>query len=141
MRYSRPGQYSISYHDDVERDLDAIYEVDPESGDEIVAFLDEVQASEELLDRFSSEAFRSPRDPAFDVDRWGSMWRNYALWRVKLLYTNSEASRYRIIYTYHPTERRYYILAIVHRDQLNYDDANHPIRRRIVDAYRSLDIP
>ncbi len=140
MPYSHPGGFSLSFHEGAEADLDELYRTDPHAAATIDAFLDEVAASQDLLDRFSQQGFTSgPAGTQFNVSRWQELWRRFNLWRAKLLNTPNRASAYRIVYAFHPRELRYYILAVVHR---NFDyDPQHPVSRRIVDAYRQLDLP
>jgi hypothetical protein len=61
------------------------------------------------------------------------------LWRVRLLWLDSNARDYRIIYAFNPAEMRYYILGVVPRE-FNYD-INHETTKRIIATYDKLGIP
>lgn len=39
--------------------------------------------------------------------------------------------KYRVIYLYLPKQTRFVVMAVVHRDNFDYDDTEHPIRKRI----------
>ncbi len=140
MRYFAPGQFSLSIHQDAEDDLDALYDTDEDGAAALDVFLQEAAQSQDLLDRFTVNNFRS-YDPAhdFDIKRWQALWNTHALWRIRLFDVPGTAARHRIIYTFHPVERRYYVLGIVPRE-FNYD-LGHPIAQRIIAAYEELDIP
>lgn len=140
MRYSTPDRLSLSVHKDAENDLDALYDSDEDSAATIDVFLDEASRSQEILDRFTSNDFRSYGSTHdFDVTRWKALWAKYALWRLRLFDVPGAAANCRIIYTFHSVERRYYVLGIVPRD-FDYDQS-HPITQRIINAYQELDIP
>ncbi len=76
----------------------------------------------------------------FDVTEWEEAKRSkYILWRIKLLWLEGPAAKYRIVYAFHPIKYRYYILGIVERN-FNYD-LKHERSKQILAAYDALDIP
>lgn len=129
-------------HDDAENDLDALYEVDEDGAAEIEVFLDEAIGSQDTLARLTEDHFRSyalDQGQDYDVKRWYELWKTCALWRVRLYDVPGVAANHRIIYAFHPSEQRIYVLGIVARS-FDYDP-KHPVSERIVAAYRDLDIP
>ncbi|MDR1164141.1 MAG: hypothetical protein LBM17_09990 [Candidatus Accumulibacter sp.] len=131
MRNYSYNVYSLSIHEDAERDLDALWEEDEESVAIIEMFLEEVEGSQELLERFTDNSYADHlHDPGFDIKRWRVMWKDYPLWRLRLFNVPMGAALRRIVYTFHPKERRYYVLGIVPRD-FDYDPS-HPLSKRIV---------
>lgn len=140
MRYSPPDRYSLSIHEDAEQDIDDLYEIDEEGAAAIDVFLEEAATSQEILDCFTVQDYRSYSDGLeFDITRWKSLWKDCALWRARLFNVPGVAATHRIVYAFHPNERRYYILGIVPRD-FDYDH-QHPFTKRIVSAYRELGLP
>lgn len=140
MKYSSAGTYSMSIHEDAERDLDRLYEVDEDGAAAIDVFLQEVASSPEVLDRLLEHRYRS-YEPGmdFEVQRWAALWKHFGLWRLRLFDVPDIAASHRIIYAFHGIQRRYYILGIVPRD-FDYDP-HHPFTQRIVRAYQTLAIP
>lgn len=65
------------------------------------------------------------------------------LWRVKI-WSGSRLIQYRIIYAYEKrtsinTQARFHILAIVDRNDFNYEDAGvNPLSERIINDYHSI---
>ena len=140
MRYypKRP-YYSIAIHLDAEHDLDKIYLVDEDAAADVEAFLEEAKLNQTTLDSLTVNEYVNEEEPAFNVFELIELKRQkYNLWRVRLLWLGN-ASDYRIVYAFNPTEMRYYVLAVVHRE-FNYD-ANHETTKRIVAAYDKLGIP
>lgn len=130
----------MSVCEDAEADLDALYANDEDSAALIDVFLQEAAASQEMLDRFTCQGYRNyGGDFDFDIKRWEKLWSSHALWRARLFYIENGAANYRIIYAFHPGERRYYILGIVPRE-FDYEPS-HPLSQRIVACYNELGIP
>ena len=140
MKYSRVSAYSMSIHEDAEKDLEALYEVDEKGAAGIDVFLEEAASSQTVLDHLLENRYRS-YDAGFDfeVRRWESLWKHYGLWRLRLFGFAGDAASYRVIYAFHGKQRRYYILGIVPRD-FDYDPKHH-FTQRIVNAYQALGIP
>jgi hypothetical protein len=138
MRHSA-HRYSLSIHEDAERDLEALWSEDEESAAILEAFLEEVMDSQDLLERFSREDYADTlHDPGFDIKRWQSLWKDYPVWRLRLFYVPWGAAVRRIVYTYHPGEQRYYILGILPRS-FDYDP-KHPLAKRIIRACEELGV-
>ncbi|WP_246262244.1 hypothetical protein [Aromatoleum evansii] len=127
---------------DAWNDLDELYEVDESAAYAIDVFLEEAADSQVILERLAEiQHYRSyalEGDWDYDIKRWVALWSRYALLRVRLYDVPGEAANYRIIYAFHPFERRIYILGIVART-FDYDP-EHPISKRIIAVYRSLDL-
>lgn len=140
MRYSPGRTYSLALHNDAEADLDRIYEEDEDIGADIEAFLEEAKNNQETLDNFTRKGYVQYGEWPFDVKEWEEAKRSkYILWRIKLLWFEGPAAKYRIVYAFHPMEYRYYILGIVER-KFNYD-LKHERSKKIIAAYDDLNIP
>lgn len=140
MRYSsRQPVYSIAVHAAAVGDLDQLYLVDEEAAADIEAFLEEAKLNQKTLDSLTINGYVCEEEPPFNVVELVELKRQkYILWRVRLLSLESNARDYRIVYAFNPTEMRYYVLGIIHRN-FNYD-ANHEFTKRIVAAYDQLGI-
>jgi len=140
MRYSLSRTYSLALHHDAEADLDRVYEEDEDAGADIEVFLEEAKNNQETLDNLTRKNYVQYGEWPFSVDEWGEAKRyKYNLWRVRLLWLEGAAAKYRIIYAFHPVEFRYYILGIVNRD-FKYD-LQHDRSKQILAAYDALNIP
>ncbi len=140
MKYSRSSYYSIAIHDDAQTDLDEIWRVNEDAAADIEAFLEEAKLNQGTLDNLTRNGYVHHGDGPYDVKEWNEAKKQrYNLWRVRLLWLNGEAGKYRIVYAFHPTEFRYYVLGIVDR-KFNYA-IKHPISKRITAAYNALSIP
>lgn len=141
MRYfNRQPIYSIAIHDDAGRDLDQLYQTDEDAAADIEAFLEEAKLNQKTLDSLTVNGYVNEEQPPFDVTELVELKRQkFILWRVRLLWLDSNARDYRIVYAFNPTEMRYYVLGIIDRN-FNYD-ANHEFTKRIVAAYDKLGIP
>jgi hypothetical protein len=140
MKYSNSGHYSLVIHDGARDDLDGIWEVNEDAAADIEVFLAEAKQNQRTLDNLTINGYIQYGDSPYDVSEWGEAKKQrYILWRVKLLWLKGDAKKYRIVYAFHPTEFRYYVLGVVDRS-FNYA-INHPISKRITAAYNALDIP
>lgn len=136
------SKYSLVVHKDAERELDSLWDLDEAAAADITILLETLQESQDLLDRLSSHGFVQYQEPAIDISKWISQQRSQKrnLWRLKLVaFANSGTYAYRVIYAFHPTEHRYYVLGILKRD-FDYDP-EHPTSKRIIAAYEQLGIP
>jgi len=140
MRYSQGRTYSLALHTDAEADLDRIYEENEDAGADIEVFLEEAKNNQVTLDNLTCRGYVQYGEWPYDVKEWEKAKRlKYILWRIRLLWLEGPASKYRIIYAFHPIEYRYYILGIVNRD-FNYD-LQHERSKQILAAYDTLNIP
>lgn len=140
MRYFPNRTFSLVLHEDAEADLDLIYEVDEDAAADIEVFLDEARNNQDTLDCLTRKGYVRYEDVPFNVTEWEATKKSkYNLWRLKLLWIESGASKYRIVYAFHPGELRYYVLGILDRE-FDYD-LNHPRSQKILAAYDDLDIP
>jgi hypothetical protein len=125
---------SLVVHKDVSEDIEAIRKVDEVTVFRIVALIQELQNDQDLLDRLTQQGYGVDEDAPFNIKRWvrqQNQGRN--LWRLRALKLGRVGLGYRIVYRFEPILKRYQILAIPHKS-FNYDD-NHPITKRIEDAY------
>lgn len=140
MGYLPSRTYSLALHADAEADLDRIYEENEDAGADIEVFLEEAKNNQETLDNLTRKGYVQYGEWPFDVKEWEKAKRSkYILWRIRLLWLEGPAAKYRIVYAFHPIEHRYYVLGIVDRN-FNYD-LNHERSKQILAAYNALNIP
>ena len=144
---------SLSYVDVVDRDLDQISTWSPEDGDDLRAFLQELEDSGDLLERLSSWHYaHAYADPQFDCRAIDCLQRRgYNVYRLKALRLEWARRYYRIVYAYDVAYDDFIVLAVVLRltdrtpPELRehcYDyQPNHPITQRICTEYERLELP
>lgn len=140
-RYTSQGIfYSLVIALAAKADLETIGRDDLEARDEIYALLQEIKASQDLLDALTVRDFGLAHDQPFHIDRWVSQQQQGRnLWRLKSWELEELGIRYRIIYALDPRIRRYYVLAVLPRD-ISYDE-DHPRVQQLLDTYDRLAIP
>lgn len=140
MKYYASRSYSIALHDDVLDDLDRLYEQDEDAAADIEAFLEEAKNNQRTLENLTRDGYVEYGEWPYDIKEWQTAKRRQLnLWRIRLLWFSGAASRVRVVYAFHPTQFRYYVLGIVDRE-FDYD-LSHETSKRILDAYEGLDIP
>ncbi len=131
--------YRLFIHEDAERDLEALWDTEPFAAARIAALLEGIGADQDLMDRLTQHDYGAYATAPFHVSRWQSQWnRGKDLWRLKDWDLEAQGLQYRIPYAYMRGKQHYHVLGVLHRGQVNYDDPNHPITRRILRAYDEL---
>jgi hypothetical protein len=121
-------------------DLDGLWKSDPASAGVLEALLQQIAASQRLLDALTIRDFGAYELEAFHVETWIAQQRlGRNLWRLKHWELEGRGKRYRVVYTLDPRVSRYYVLAIFPRE-FNYDSKDARTKR-VVEAYERLVIP
>jgi hypothetical protein len=129
---------SLYIHEDAKADLKEIYRKAPKTAACIEVFLQEIKGNQDLLDRLTQQDYGPEGYAPFHVSGWFQQWnKGKNLWRLKLWDLESKGIKYRIIYAFIPHQRKYYVLAILSRNNFNYEE-NDPRTKRILDAYEAL---
>lgn len=129
--------YKLSFHPEVKNDLEQTKWSDPMALARFHAFFTEVKDNPSLL--LSCDGI-APHDSNFsklaDIKPWMSMkYSGRKLWRLRFSDFAYRRPDYRIIYFISETLKKITIVAVLKREEINYDDCNHPIYRRISSAY------
>lgn len=128
----------LAIHADAKHDLAQIRLSSPKAAARIVYVLDEIlRDDQDLLDRLTQHDFGRYESEFLHVSKWLEVWRKGTnLWRFKLWDLEELGLRYRIIYAFYPIKQTILVLGVVPR-AFDYDP-DHPISRRILDAYHNL---
>lgn len=123
----------IRVHNDATDDLHGIKASDIDGFNRLVAFIQQLRADPNLKDKLLDHGYGEDRSTPISVKKWISALRveRVPVWRLRMWDLEQDGLNYRIIYCYNWQDRSYNIMAIVHRDELDYDDPNHPIRKRV----------
>jgi hypothetical protein len=116
-----PLVFQLLISPDARSDLDQLWKSDPASAGVLQALLQQIAASQQLLDALTIRDFGAYESEAFHVDMWvGQQRLGRNLWRLKHWELEGRGARYRVIYALEPRVSRYYVLGIFPRE-FNYD--------------------
>lgn len=127
------------FHPDTQADFQRIVVKSPSAKSRIVAALEAASEDATLLNNLSLNYYRTYGEHDTDIKRWVvALQLGYTLRRFRFLYLEENGYHYRIVYATDDVDDYCYILAILRRDEINYDDPNDPINQRIFTAYTAL---
>lgn len=126
-------------HPDTGADLLRISSKSPTARGRILAALEAVSEDENLLDHLQSNNYRTYGDQDTDVKRWvlASKLGN-DIYRFRFFYLEENGYHYRVVYAIDNAHDECHILAILRRDEIDYDDPEHEFNVRIFNAYSEL---
>jgi hypothetical protein len=131
--------YRLFIHEDALEDLDRLWVRDEVAAARIVALIQQLKGDQVLLDHLTQHGYGKRSADEFDVSKWHRQWKlGRDLWRLEAWDLEQQGLRYRVIYAYVTGERRYYVLGVLPREQVDYDNPEDPITRRILRAYDEL---
>ena len=91
--------FTLLVHDDAKADLEQLWKDAPRAAARIAVLLQELQGSQDLLDRLTQHGFGDRSHAKFHISRWLEYWRKGKnLWRLKDWNLENDGFRYRIIY-------------------------------------------
>jgi mRNA-degrading endonuclease RelE of RelBE toxin-antitoxin system len=126
----------LALHPDAKADLDGMI---PSDAALIAVCLQEVESDPKLVARLLDDHFGEDATGHYGVKKWARLWNGgLDIWRLRLWKAECSGVNYRIFYAYLQTQQRFYILGIVPRDEVDYDDPNSQLEVRIRAAFDSL---
>lgn len=129
---------AIDIHANAKSDLHALKEADLAALTDILVLLQEMKSCpNHSIDLMTTRGNNDLNSVEINSKEWIAARKSgNDLWRLRLLEVkenvSSPASKYRIIYGYHYQTRQLCILAVVKRDQYDYDDLTTEINKRII---------
>lgn len=112
-------------------DLSALRRTDPGVFALVVVFLQEAEADERLIEKFTAEGEIHIGPLRATVKPWASARSQANLLRIRVL--DSPLTCYRVIYGYDWRTRRIGVLAVVHKEAFNYELGSNLGRRILAD--------
>jgi mRNA-degrading endonuclease RelE of RelBE toxin-antitoxin system len=104
---------------------------DPRAAAATVVALEQVSADPRLIDKLTTVGDVDFGARTVNVKPWITVRKaNQNLWRLRVL--NTPATSYRIVYGYHWQLRQLRVLAVVHKEDMNYDKTNSDLVQRIL---------
>lgn len=129
----------VDVHRNAVADLERLWGRDVRAAATIVALLEQLQADPSTCDKLTTHGDNSVGDALLNVKKWqaarGARADRADLWRFRAL--NSPATAYRVVYGYHWQTRQVFVLAVVHKDEFDYE-LDGELAQRILADWRSL---
>ncbi len=133
--------FSLCISDEAAEDLRGLLKTVPEAGRVIAALLQQAKSSQELLDIFSVQGYGAYESGDFHVTQlFVHQQAGRNIWRIKDWRLERIRLQYRVVYAFDGFSRRYHVLAICHRNEIDYNNDANPRTKRIVAAYNRLAI-
>ncbi|MFZ5936615.1 hypothetical protein ACOKS3_17510 [Pseudomonas sp. HS6-2] len=123
--------------------MEVILEKEPAAGYRLVALLEEIAGSQDLMEKLSWDHYGGqPHAPeqgaSMSVAKWLNLYRKgLNIWRLRDFELSRLGHEYRVIYAFIPAKDLYFVLAVVER-AFNYDPS-HPVTQRVYSAYKRLE--
>lgn len=121
---------SLDIHLNAKADILRIRESDVHAAAAIIATLEQIKADPLLIDKLTTHGDVEFGAVKLGVKRWESARRKGNLWRFRAL--DTPATSYRVVYGYHMQYRQICVLAVVHKEEFDYDDHDSDIARRVL---------
>lgn len=126
----------IDLHIHAKEDLLEIRAVSPTDAASIMAALAQVEADPKAADKLTTYGENQLGTARLGVKRWQAIKGAAELWRFRAF--DCPATNYRVIYGYHWQTRQICVLAVVHKEEFDYDDLDSDIATRIITDWRNI---
>ena len=125
---------------DVETELDALYDTEPETAALFDVLFDELVYNKEVLDVLCNPGHRHLFDPPFEIKRFEEMWRmGYNIYTMRVYDEQGALLPRRVLIGYHAQADIYYPLAFPQRE-FAYETSD-PSFSIVVHRYAEAGIP
>lgn len=130
----------VELHTDAREDLRDLAKTDLEFVRKLLALIQQMNCDEKLRDRLLEHGYGQSDLDVINVKKWLRFHNRERkdLWRFKPLGLGPVGLGHRVFYAYHWQTRCFHILAVVHRNLIDYDSPDHPLAQRIRRAYTCL---
>lgn len=126
----------IDVHIHAKDDLRRLVAADRKAVAAVLVLLEQLDADSRAIDKLTTHGDNYVGATRLSVKRWESVRGISNLWRFRML--DTPATSYRVIYGYHWQSRQLCVLAVVHKDEFDYDDHTSKISQRILADWKSL---
>jgi mRNA-degrading endonuclease RelE of RelBE toxin-antitoxin system len=131
----------IDLRKNAEDDIRKLRAINKPAAAAVMVALEQIEADPKAIDKLTTHG----DDPAVGKDdpvrlgikRWETAkQRSVLLWRFRIF--DTPATVYRVVYGYHWQTRQICILAVVHKEEFDYDNLDSDIAKRILDDWRAI---
>lgn len=127
----------VDLHEHAVEDIRALRRTDPSAAAAVLVALAEIEADPRIIDKLTTHGNNAVGSNTINVKAWQhARSRTQDLWRFRVL--DTPATSYRVVYGYHWATRQVVVLAVVHKEHLNYDDLTSDLSRRILADWRAV---
>lgn len=128
----------IAIHDNAKKDLIGLRPTDPDAVAHILAMYQQIQSDPLAQDKLTQRGDNKFGSYLVNVKEWATARPQGNIWRFRVL--DTPATSYRVVYGWHWKTQYLWILAVVHKEnkEFDYDNLNAPISARIISDWRSL---
>ena len=123
----------IDVHPNFEKDLDELWETNPRCAATLTVILEAIQDDPRALDKLTTYGEVQFGKNRVGVKNWKSIGVQRNIWRLRAF--DSPATNYRAIYGYHYQTKQLCVLAVVNKDEFDYDDHDSDIVQRIINDW------
>lgn len=128
---------ALDIHNHAKQDILRLRQKDVKAAAAILVALEQVRADPIAIDKLTTRGNNVLGVSRLGIKRWESAQKSGSnLWRFRVL--DTPATVYRVVYGYHYQTRQLCVLAVVHKEEFDYDDLDSDIARRILADWRAL---
>ena len=127
---------TVDVHEHAVEDISLLRKTNVRVAAEVLALLDHIEADPRAIDKLTTRGNNHFGAARIGVKRWESVWRRDGLWRFRMF--DTPATGWRVIYGYNSKTRQICVLAVVKKEDFDYDDHESPIAKRILEDWRSI---
>lgn len=117
-------------------DLRDLRAKEPAAAAAILVAFQQIQVDPRAIDKLTTHGNSVVGSQNLNIKKWERMQRMGNFWRFRIL--DTPATNYRVVYGYHWQTRQICILAVVHKEDFDYDDTESDLSQRILADWRSL---
>jgi mRNA-degrading endonuclease RelE of RelBE toxin-antitoxin system len=121
----------VDIHEHAAEDIRRLWKTDARAASAVTAALEQVQADPDVIDKLTQHGDNQFGQFWLNVKRWLQA-RNKKgdLWRFRIF--DTPATSHRVVYGYHWQTRQICVLAVVHKDEFDYDNLQSDLAKRIM---------
>lgn len=123
----------VDLHISAKQDLRKIRNENLEAFTDVLALLEVIRDDPAAIDKLTTHGNVTFADDNVNVKKWINA-RPENLWRFRLL--DTPATVYRVVYGYHWQTRTVHVLAVVHKEEFDYDNLQSDLGRRILSDWK-----
>ena len=121
----------IDLHEHAAEDLRRLKAADPRGVAAVVVALEQIEADPRAIDMLTTHGENDFGSVRIGVAQWQAAKAKGNIWRFRVF--DSPATVYRVVYGYHYQTRQVCVLAVVHKEEFDYELTSDIAKRILVD--------
>lgn len=127
---------SVDVHPHAWEDLKELRATNKPAAAAILVALEQIKADPNVIDKMTTHGNNCVGVAQINVKRWEKARGMGNFWRFRVL--DTPATSYRILYGYQWQTRQLCVLAVVSKENFDYDDLSTDTAKRILEDWRAL---